>query len=134
MPVPCRAGPLVLLTIACAVLGIARPARSEVHVAGQLNAVSVEARDASVEEVLTRLHQSFGVHHRSTVPLNRRITATYSGPLELVLRRLLEGYDFIVKMKADEIQVVIVGFVRPGGAEPGFMQPVAEPPRRRRAE
>ena len=68
-----RLVPAILL----AVLLQVHPAVAEVRVAGQPDAVSVEVRDAAVEEVLVALGQSFGLQYRSAAPLARRISGTY---------------------------------------------------------
>jgi hypothetical protein len=85
------------------------PAGAEVRVTGQPDAVSVEVRDAAVEEVLAALGQSFGLQHRSAAPLARRISGTYKGPLSRVLRRVLDGYDFVLKTGPENLEVVVVG-------------------------
>ena len=62
---------LLLLTIVLGTPHI-RCAGAEVRVEGELKAVQVEARDASVREVLTALGTSFGLQYRGAAPLDRR--------------------------------------------------------------
>jgi hypothetical protein len=88
--------------------------RGEVRVAGHPEAVQVEARDAPVQEVLAALNASFGLQYRGVASLDRRISGTYEGPLQRVVRRLLDGYDFIAKMDAGTVEVVIIGAAVPG--------------------
>jgi hypothetical protein len=83
--------------------------RGEVRVAGHTEAVQVEARDAPVQDVLAALNTSFGLQYRGVASLDRRISGTYEGSLQQVVRRLLDGYDFIVKMDARTVEVVIIG-------------------------
>ena len=99
------------LVPAILVMGLlqAHPAGAEVRVTGQPDAVSVEVRDAAVEEVLVALGESFGLQHRSGAPLARRISGTYKGPLSRVLRRVLDGYDFVLKTEAEKLEVVVIG-------------------------
>src|SRR5262245_47947670 len=95
-PTPRRLTSLWLLAIALAALP-AHSASAEVRVTGEAKAVQVEAQDASVEEVMAALAQNFGLQYRGTATLDRRISGSYRGTLQHVIRRLLDGYDFIVK-------------------------------------
>jgi hypothetical protein len=126
-----RLVPAILL----AVLLQIHPAVAEVRVAGQPDAVSVEVRDAAVEEVLVALGQSFGLQYRSAAPLARRISGTYKGPLSRVLRRVLDGYDFILKTGSENLEVVVIGAPAADGqptaavASPLPAVPALTPPR-----
>jgi hypothetical protein len=100
-----RLVPAILL----AVLLQVHPAGAEVRVTGQLDAVSIEVRDAPIEDVLVALGQSFGLQHRSAAPLARRISGTYKGSLSRVLRRVLDGYDFVLKSDSERLEVVVIG-------------------------
>lgn len=102
-------------------------ARAEVRVAGEPEAVQVDARDASVEEVLAALGTSFGLQFRGASTLERRITGTYRGSLQHVVRRLLDGYDFIMKMNLDEIEVMVLS-----GGKAGETRAAGRPRSRRR--
>jgi hypothetical protein len=117
---------LLLLTIPLMALQ-ADGAGAEVRVAGEPNAVQVDARDASVEEVLAALGTSFGLHHRGASTLERRITGTYRGSLQHVVRRLLDGYDFIMKTNLDEIEVMVLGGGKAGETRAAGPAPVAAP-------
>jgi hypothetical protein len=92
--------------------------RGEVRVAGHKEAVQVEARDATVQEVLAALNASFGLQYRGVASLDRRISGTYEGSLQWLVRRLLNGYDFIVKMNAMTVEVVIIGAATPWASPP----------------
>jgi hypothetical protein len=92
--------------------------RAEVRVTGAPGIVQVEARDASVEEVLAALSADVGLQYRSTASLDRRVTGTYQGSLQRVVRRLLEGYDYVLKTQAESIEVVVIGSAKPGEARP----------------
>ena len=70
--------------------------RADVRVTGPPEAIRLEAHDAPVQEVLAALNASFGLRYRGVAGLDRRISGTYQGPLPRVVRRLLDGYDFIV--------------------------------------
>jgi hypothetical protein len=125
---------LLVPAILLAALLHAPSVRAEVRIAGGPDAVQVEARDAPIEEVLAALGTSFGLHYRGTGSLNRRVTGTYKGPLQSVVRRVLEGYNFTLKTNADNLEVVVIGASKPGEARPGpepRLEPVNPTVRRR---
>jgi hypothetical protein len=98
-----------------------------VRVAGEPEAVQVDARDASVEEVLAALGTSFGLQFRGASTLERRIAGTYRGSLQHVVRRLLDGYDFIMKTNLDEIEVMVLSGGKAGEAQAAGPASVADP-------
>jgi len=108
------------------------PAGAEVSVAGDAKAVQVEARDASVEDVMAALGASFGLQYRGTATLDRRITGSYRGSLQHVIRRLLDGYDFIVKTNVDDVEVTVLSGGKAGEARasmsPSPTTAIAPPP------
>jgi hypothetical protein len=119
---------------------------ADVRVTGPPEAIRLEAHDAPVQEVLAALNASFGLRYRGVAGLDRRISGTYQGPLPRVVRRLLDGYDFIVTANivtadadtdadadADSddgsfevIEVMVIGAAAPGEARLAPM-PVAAP-------
>jgi hypothetical protein len=110
-----RSGALLLAAILFATLLPAHSARAEVRITSTAaEVVRVEAHDASVEEVLSALHEQFGVQYRSPQPLQLRINGIFEGPLQRVVTRLLAGYDFFVKRQAGTITAVIIGDSRGG--------------------
>jgi hypothetical protein len=121
---------LLVPAILLAALLHAHSVRAEVRIAGGPNAVQVETRDAPIEEVLAALGKSFGLHYRSTASLNRRVTGTFEGPLQQVVRRLLEGYDFVLKTNSGNLEVVVIGVAK-REARPA-PEPEPEPKQRRR--
>src|SRR5215211_5079700 len=74
----------------------AHSACADVNVAGSSEALQLQTHDAPVQEVLAALNASFGLRYRGVADLDRRISGTYQGSLARVVRRLLDGYDFIV--------------------------------------
>jgi hypothetical protein len=84
-------------------------ALAAVQVSGNPQAVSITAQNTSIEEILSALVQEFNLHYSSSVNLERRITGTYQGSLRRVLTRILEGYNFVVKMSDGRIQLTVLG-------------------------
>jgi hypothetical protein len=91
------------------VLGICpTSAFPETQVRGSPEAVRIEAKNASIEEILTALRSSFGLQYQSTGKLEKQVTGTYAGPLQRVLVRLLEGNDFFLKTVDGRIEVTVL--------------------------
>src|ERR1700730_10577994 len=95
-------------TLILALLIAAVPASvlAEAKVEGNPDAVRVEARDATVDEVLSAIRTAFNLHYRTSTALDLSITGIYEGSLQRVISRVLEGYDFIVKSSPGNIEVV----------------------------
>jgi hypothetical protein len=108
-------------------LAVAPGARAEVQVQGAPDALVLDARDASVEDVLEALGTSFGLQHRGADALQRRISGTYRGSLQHVVRRLLDGYNFVLKTDEDDIEVVVIGGEGSGAATAGAAAAAAAP-------
>jgi hypothetical protein len=82
---------------------------ADTRVDGSLENVRIEASDTSVEEILAGLDNALNVHHRSSATLDNRLNGTFEGSLHSVMKRILEGYDFIVKTGNGEIEVTVLG-------------------------
>ena len=66
-------------------------ARAEIHIKGSASNVNVDARDATVADVLAALAAHFGLRVLGTVG-DRRISANFDGSLRQVIKRVLDGY------------------------------------------
>jgi hypothetical protein len=84
---------------------------AEMRLTGQVDAVRMEARDASIEDVLTALGATYGLRFRTATPLGAHITGTFTGPLVKVVARVLEGYDYVSKSTNGTVEVAVVGVV-----------------------
>jgi len=99
---------LYLPTIAVGLLMLTAPvAHAEVSVQGTPEVVHVEAKNASIEEVLRALHDAYGLNYQSDIPLGRQVSGTYEGSLPVVLTRLLDGNAFVLTRSENTVQVVI---------------------------
>ena len=74
---------------------------------GPVEDIRLEARDATVEEILAALRARFELHYRGTT-LNRRITATYEGSLRKILLHVLDGYDYVIGPMGSNIEVIVL--------------------------
>jgi hypothetical protein len=87
----------ILLAILWQALSIG--ARAEVLVTGEPDAVQVDAKEASVEELLSALRKAYGLQYWSSANLSRSVSGTYAGSLQQVVSRVLslQGYYFIAE-------------------------------------
>jgi hypothetical protein len=102
----------IVLGVGLAVAGLALAptlAFAEAQVRGNPNAVSVEAKDASVEEILVALSDAFDVHFRSSANLEKRLTGTYVGTLQQVVTHVLRGFNFVMKSGDKGIEITLLG-------------------------
>ncbi len=97
-------------------LGPVAPSSAEVQVDGEPQAVHLEARDASLQEVLTALHDRFNLRYRSTEALQAQTTGVFDGPLLRVAARLLDGYDYAMKVTPQGIDVLVLQYRQAGTA------------------
>jgi hypothetical protein len=97
---------------------------AEVVVRGGPKAVSIEAQNASVEEILVTLSNAFDVHYRSSTDLRKRLTGTYKGSLQKVVTQVLNGYDFFVGTGERRIEITLLGS---SAASPGETPRVPTP-------
>jgi hypothetical protein len=76
-------------------------------VQGPAHDVRVEARGATVTEILAALGERYAMRYRGA-PANRGVTATFEGPLRRVLTRLLEGNDYVIKTGSEGLEVIVL--------------------------
>jgi hypothetical protein len=112
-----------------AVLALPTPVLAEVQVRGSPEAVTIEARDISVEEVLAALSQAFGMDYQSSIDLDKPLYGTYVGSLSRVLVRILQGYNFVLRTDNGSIAVTVVGtpHVPAATAAPSTLAAAADP-------
>lgn len=80
----------------------------QVHVQGSVQNIRLDAHDATVEDMLAALHSRFDLQFHGTA-LNGRVTATYVGSLRKIVKRVLDGYDYVIKTKGNHTEVIVVG-------------------------
>jgi hypothetical protein len=78
------------------------------EVQGQPDAMHVRAEHASTSEVLAALAASFKLTYKLPPNVNRNLNGLYSGSLRLVLERILDGTDHVVKNSDDGIEVIVL--------------------------
>ena len=98
-------------------------ALAEAQVRGSPEAVTIEAKNTSVEEILAALGGAFDVHYRSSANLQMRLTGNYEGSLHRVMKRVLDGYSYFVKTGDGRIDLIVLDAPRTApstGASPPF--------------
>jgi hypothetical protein len=113
VPYSCRRSALfgasVAIMLGVAPALVATPALADLRVGGNPNAVTIDAQNTPVREILAALGKTFDVHVQSTANLDKQITGTYEGSLSKVLIRILEGYNVIMKTGKEGIHVTVLG-------------------------
>jgi predicted ATPase len=82
-------------------------ARAEIRLEGTASKVHVDARDASVADVLAALTERFGLRVRGKV-VDRRISEEFDGSMRQVIARVLNGYDYIIQTRDDRLEVTVL--------------------------
>lgn len=67
---------------------------AEVRVSDEWGALTVEAKSASLQELLSALQKSSGLKFESSVPLNETFTGTYRGSLQQIVSSVLFLKDY----------------------------------------
>ncbi len=109
LPIRCgspTASAALALGVALAAAGSA--ALADTQVRGSPQAVTVEAKNTSVEDVLKALSGTFDVHYRSSVNLQTHLTGSYEGSLQSVMKRVLDGYSYFVKIGDGRIDLTVL--------------------------
>jgi hypothetical protein len=123
-PIRCgspAASAAIMLGVALATAPTA--ALSDAQVRGSPEAVTIEAKNTSVEEILTALSSAFDLHYRSSASLERRLTGNYQGSLQRVMKRVLDGYSYFARIGDGRIDLTVVdapNTTPATGASPAF--------------
>jgi hypothetical protein len=97
-----------LLALALTSGALADAAHSQVRVDGQPEAVHIEALDVPLREVFDALQAKFNLRYRTSDMLDTRMTGIFNGPLRRVAARILDGYDFAMKITPQGINVLVL--------------------------
>ena len=86
----------------------AEPARAATEIEGSQNDVDLRVRNASIGDVLAALAARFKLTYRAPPNLTGELSGRYSGPLNQVLARILDGVDYVVEASDEGIRLVIL--------------------------
>ena len=107
--------------------------RAEVRVEGDARDVRLEARDATVAEILAALGERFALHYRGASG-GGGVTANFEGPLRHVVARVLEGYNFVIRERGDGFEVIVLSTSSPNAVPAPQFAPPTVPSRRQRGD
>jgi hypothetical protein len=111
--------PRIWVAVFAAIIGSMPGTASAVsEVEGQADAVKLRAENASIREVLDALSAKFKLSYKVPPNLIRNMTGEYSGSLNQVLARVLDGNDYVVETSEDGVKIVVLG-ASGGPASPG---------------
>lgn len=120
---------VLAITSAAPLAGPGNTAQAQVSVDGRPDAVHIEARDATLREVFDALQTKYGLHYRTDDALETRKTGIFDGPLPRVTARMLEGYDFAMKVTPQGVDVLVLRQNQAGGKAVASATPVSAPPK-----
>jgi hypothetical protein len=107
--------------------------RAEVRVQGNAGDVLLEARDATVADILAALGERFALHYRGTTD-SRGLTMTFEGPLRRVVARALDGYNYVIRERADGLEVIVLSSQSPYAVPAPPFAPPTVPSKRQRED
>src|SRR5262245_31506930 len=98
-------------------LGLASAAT---QLTGQQDELKITATNASVREILESLSSKFNLTYRLPPGVSGELTGQYSGTLNQVLARILDGNDYILEISDSAATILVLG---PSGTAPLSTQP-----------
>jgi hypothetical protein len=111
LPIPCgppTLGPTAAVMLSVALATAPTSVLAEAQVRGNPEAVTIEAKNTSVQEILAALSGTFDLHYRSSANLDTRLTGNYQGSLQKVMKRVLDGYSYFAKIGDDRIDLTVL--------------------------
>jgi hypothetical protein len=112
LSMPLRNAPsrLMLAATLAALLALApRAAQAGTQVEGTVDAVRVEAHDATLHDVLAALSATFGLRVQASAGLDQTVSGTFQGSLRQVVARLLASRNYVAKYGSDTIVITVFG-------------------------
>lgn len=104
-------GSLLLCNVGCY-------ANAEVRASGSVQNVLLQTHDATMPEVLAGLQSALHLTFTLTGSTPQTFTGVYSGPVRRVLSRLLDGSDYLIGTRQNEIVITII---RPNAPRSGVI-------------
>jgi hypothetical protein len=114
---------VVAAFVVAAMLGMTLGETSaKTNIEGKSDAISLTAEDAPIGEVLAAFSAKFGLIYTPAPGLNLTVAGTYSGTLQQVLTRILDGCDYVASYSGDKIELTIFG-LSGSAAQPSGLPP-----------
>jgi hypothetical protein len=84
------------------------PGFSEVVIEGQTDRIVLNAKQEPLNDIIAALGARFDVRLKYPLAVNVRVSGNYSGSLHYIIRRLLDGYDFVLAIRQNDRSESIV--------------------------
>lgn len=110
------------------ICGAPATAGAEVRVEGSAASVHVSTDQDTIADVLSALGAAFRLRYRSAVPLSAAAGPAYSGSLRQVIARLLDGYNYLVKVDQETTEISVLGSRGQAAIPPAPAAKAAMPP------
>lgn len=83
--------------------------------------VHLEVRQTPIAAILSALRSAYQISYRSSIPLTEIRSGRYTGRVQSVIADVLDGYDYAIRHKNSNIEVIV--FARSGGQAVPAAQP-----------
>jgi hypothetical protein len=100
---------LAVLMLSLIIASTSTTSHATVDVEGDVTALRVTTSEDVISDVLAAISMAVNVRYRTSVPVDAKISGIYSGSAEMVITRLLEGYNFAIGHKGEVIEVSVFG-------------------------
>lgn len=89
------------------------PGYGFIQVEGEIDALTVEARNAPLGEVLAELGAKLGLSIRTANTVDVVVSGTYKGPLRRVIGRILADRSWFARYSKEAVEIIVVGLGNP---------------------
>jgi hypothetical protein len=98
---------------ACVLLLWPSPGYAGLVIEGTPDELIVDADQASLDDVIKALEARFNLRSTAAFGPNMRVSGHFSGSLNLIVRQLLRGYDFVLTTRQTEgtktLDIILLG-------------------------
>lgn len=86
----------------------AEPAASVADIQGRLDDLQLRAENASVQQILDALSRKSKLTYSLPSNTARQVTGRYSGTINQILSRVLDGHDYIIEVSEDGLKISVL--------------------------
>jgi hypothetical protein len=105
----CRVDWWRVLIVGLLALGTPATSNAEADVSGTAAALRVVADGDALGAVISAVAANCHATYHSAVALDEKISGNFSGSLEVVMSRLLVGYDYLIRHNGEAIDITVFG-------------------------
>jgi hypothetical protein len=85
------------------------PAAGVTDIRGQGDDIQIQVENASIRQILDGLSRKFNLTFVLPADVGRQLTGRYSGNLNRILSRVLDGNNYILEVTEDGMRIVVLG-------------------------